>query len=78
MPSSTSLWIAGFRLFRHLGMSFGIIPFTNVGYNYSTSGWVNKNDKDKNKDKNKKDQNKDKNKDNKRKYESEKTKSGMG
>lgn len=38
--------VAGFRLFRHLGMSFGIIPFTNVGYNYSTSGWVNKNDKD--------------------------------
>ncbi len=34
--------VAGFRLFRHLGMSFGIIPFTNVGYNYSTSGWVNK------------------------------------
>ena len=38
--------VAGFRLVRHVGMSFGILPFTNVGYNYSASEWVNKNDKD--------------------------------
>jgi len=38
--------VAGFRLVRHVGMSFGILPFTNVGYNYSTTEWVNKNDKD--------------------------------
>ena len=24
--------VAGFRLLPHVGMSFGIIPFTNVGY----------------------------------------------
>ena len=33
--------VAGFRLLPHVGMSFGIIPFTNVGYNYSASEWVN-------------------------------------
>ena len=38
--------VAGFRLFPHIGMSFGILPFTNVGYDYSTSGWVNTDDKD--------------------------------
>lgn len=38
--------VAGFRLFRHLGMSFGILPFTNVGYNYASSGYVNSADKD--------------------------------
>ncbi len=27
--------VAGFRLLKHVGMSFGIIPFTNVGYSYS-------------------------------------------
>lgn len=32
--------VAGFRLFRHLGMSFGILPFTNIGYNYSFSRYV--------------------------------------
>ena len=32
--------VAGFRLFPHIGMSFGIIPFTNIGYDYSSSGWV--------------------------------------
>ena len=37
--------VAGFRLFRHLGMSFGVVPLTNVGYDYASSGWVN-NDKD--------------------------------
>lgn len=29
--------VAAFRLLRHVGVSFGIIPFTNVGYNYSSS-----------------------------------------
>jgi len=38
--------VGGFRLFPHIGMSFGILPFTNVGYNYSSSGWVNQDDKD--------------------------------
>lgn len=32
--------VAGFRAFRHLGMSFGIIPYTNIGYDYSTSSFV--------------------------------------
>lgn len=32
--------IAGFRAARHLGISFGLVPFTNVGYNYSTVGDV--------------------------------------
>lgn len=30
--------VAGFRAARHLGISFGILPFTNTGYSYSTSG----------------------------------------
>ncbi len=29
--------VAGFRLVRHVGMSFGVIPFTNVGYSYTYS-----------------------------------------
>lgn len=33
--------LAGFRLFRHLGLSFGILPYTNVGYSYSSSQDVN-------------------------------------
>ena len=33
--------VAAFRAFRHMGVSFGILPFSNVGYNYSVSGWVN-------------------------------------
>lgn len=33
--------VAGFRAFKHLGMSFGIIPFTNVGYNYANTNAVN-------------------------------------
>lgn len=33
--------VAGFRLFRHTGMSFGILPYTNIGFDYSTSGYVN-------------------------------------
>lgn len=32
--------VAGFRAARHLGVAFGIIPFTNVGYNYSNSGLI--------------------------------------
>lgn len=32
--------VAGFRLFRHLGVSAGLIPFTNIGYNYSNSNYV--------------------------------------
>ena len=28
---------AGFRAFKHLGVSFGIMPYTNVGYSYSNS-----------------------------------------
>ena len=32
---------AGFRAARHLGVSFGVLPFTNVGYDYSFSGTVN-------------------------------------
>lgn len=29
--------VAGFRVIPHLGMSFGILPFTNVGYDYSST-----------------------------------------
>ena len=29
--------VAGFRVARHLGVSFGIIPFSNVGYSYATT-----------------------------------------
>ena len=37
--------IAGLRLAKHLGASFGFVPFTNVGYSYSNSGKiVNPND----------------------------------
>lgn len=32
--------VAGFRAFKNLGVSFGIIPFTTVGYNYGTSSYV--------------------------------------
>ncbi|MCH3985452.1 MAG: hypothetical protein LKK50_07840 [Prevotella sp.] len=32
--------VAGFRAFRHLGVSFGMVPFTNVGYDYTLSGNV--------------------------------------
>ena len=37
--------VAGFRLFRHFGVSFGLLPYTNIGYSYSTTtsvGDVNK------------------------------------
>ncbi len=29
--------IAGFRVFRHFGLSFGYLPYSNIGYSYSTS-----------------------------------------
>ena len=32
--------VAGFRAFKHLGISFGILPFTNVGYSYSSTSNV--------------------------------------
>lgn len=32
--------VAGLRAAKHLGVSFGIIPFTNVGYSYSGTGKV--------------------------------------
>ena len=32
--------VAGFRVARHVGVSFGILPFTNVGYNYSTTDFI--------------------------------------
>ena len=35
--------VAGFRVAKHLGVSFGVIPFTNVGYNYISSGKVGDN-----------------------------------
>jgi len=33
--------IAGFRLAPHFGMSLGVLPYTNIGYNYSTSERIN-------------------------------------
>ena len=33
--------VAGFRLFKNMGMSFGIVPFTNVGYNYTETQLLN-------------------------------------
>ena len=35
--------VAGLRAAKHLGVSFGIIPFTNVGYSYSGTGKVGPN-----------------------------------
>lgn len=32
--------VGGFRLLRHVGMAFGIMPYTNVGYNYSSTSDV--------------------------------------
>lgn len=29
--------VAGFRAFKHVGVSFGLVPYTNIGYSYSTS-----------------------------------------
>jgi len=33
--------VAGFRAFKHVGVSFGIVPFTNVGYSYSVQDYLN-------------------------------------
>lgn len=33
--------VAGLRLARHMGLSFGLVPFTNVGYNYSNQTIIN-------------------------------------
>lgn len=33
--------VAAFRVAKHLGLSFGIIPYTNIGYNYSNTERVN-------------------------------------
>lgn len=33
--------VAGFRAFKHVGVSFGIIPFTNIGYDYSSTEYIN-------------------------------------
>ena len=33
--------VAGLRLARRLGMSFGLVPFTNIGYNYASTSAVN-------------------------------------
>ena len=33
--------VAAFRLRKHLGVSIGILPFTNVGYNYSSTESLN-------------------------------------
>lgn len=38
--------VAGFRAAKGVGVSFGIIPFTNVGYSYSSKDWVNSTSKD--------------------------------
>lgn len=35
--------VAGFRAFKHVGVSFGLIPFINIGYNYSTTDYLNGN-----------------------------------
>ena len=32
--------VGGFRVMRHLGLGFGFIPYSNIGYNYSTSADV--------------------------------------
>ena len=32
--------VAGFRVAKHVGLSFGILPLTNVGYNYTSTGKV--------------------------------------
>lgn len=32
--------VAGLRLAKHLGLSFGLVPFTNIGYNYSNTATI--------------------------------------
>lgn len=36
--------VGHFRLHRGLGMSFGLLPLSSVGYNYSTSNYLNRTD----------------------------------
>ena len=33
--------VAGFRAFKHFGVSFGLLPFTTLGYSYSSSETLN-------------------------------------
>ncbi len=33
--------VAAFRAFRHVGVSFGVLPFSSVGYNYTSTGSLN-------------------------------------
>ena len=33
--------VASFRAFKHVGVSFGLLPYTNVGYNFSNTQKVN-------------------------------------
>lgn len=33
--------VAAFRAFRHVGVSFGLLPYSNIGYKYSSTGNVN-------------------------------------
>ena len=30
-----------FRMYKHLGVSFGLLPFSDVGYSYSSSSYLN-------------------------------------
>lgn len=36
--------VGGFRAARNLGVAFGVIPVTNVGYNFSTTGSISRED----------------------------------
>src|SRR5574344_1918136 len=33
--------VAGFHLAKRLGVSFGVLPYTNIGYSYSSTGYLN-------------------------------------
>lgn len=37
--------VGGFRVWRHLGLSFGLLPFTNIGYDYAFSQTLNDQDR---------------------------------
>ncbi|MGI6242601.1 MAG: hypothetical protein ACOYJK_03560 [Prevotella sp.] len=39
--SSFEYVVAGLRAFKHLGISFGLLPYTNIGYSYSITEKVN-------------------------------------
>ena len=30
--------VAGFRLFKHVGLALGVVPYSNIGYNYNHTG----------------------------------------